>query len=122
MRRRLKTFLFIGLVAVWAQIVAPLLPYIAVAAADPISSMDICSGMTGTDGLDHQSDQKRGAPACILHCALAHAGLALLGDPEATPSVPVRTVGRTVWIEHPAHDAIDRRHSTAQARAPPLFS
>lgn len=122
MRRRLKTFLLIGLVAVWAQIVAPLVPYFAVAAAGPISSMEICSGMTGTDGLDHQSDQKRGSPACILHCALAHAGVALLGNPEQTPSVLVRSVARTVWIEHPSHDGIDRRHSPAQARAPPLFS
>jgi hypothetical protein len=122
MLRRSRKLLLIGLVAVWAQILAPLLPYMAIASADPIASAEICSGMTAADGLDRGSDQKRGSPACILHCALAHAGVALLGSPEPTSSLLVRAVVRTVWAEHRSNDGVDRRRTPAQARAPPLFS
>lgn len=121
MHRRLNKFLLIGLVAAWAQIFAPLMPYLVVASADPIATAEICSSMA--DGQGHRSGQTPGSPACILHCAFAHATFAVLGSPESTASLPIRYVaGRTVWAEHQSHDRFARHRTPAQARAPPLFS
>jgi hypothetical protein len=119
MWRALRKFLPIAMFAVWAQVFAPIVPYLLTAAAADPSHSEICSSHPVSD----QND--RPAPAPIHDCCHAlcpgHAGFgpALLGG-QPIPSLKVeRESQRVVWLDHASTLLPHRSHSPVQARAPP---
>jgi hypothetical protein len=124
MRRRLRNFLPIVLLALAVQILAPIGACFAasIAASDPLHAAAICSGGADTTG---QNDQTGGGHrahdgSCSI-CCVAHAG-APLDSPQATFAVPYRQPERVVWLDSPPDLFGSRAGSHAQARAPPSIS
>jgi hypothetical protein len=124
MRRRLRNFLPIVLMALAVQILAPIGACWAasIAASDPLHIAPICSGgaasMSDQTG---QTGQHRAHDGACAMCCVAHVA-ASLDTPEATFAVPVRQAGRVVWLD-PASDRFGSRSGWhPQARAPPSIS
>jgi hypothetical protein len=124
MRRRLRNFLPIVLLALVVQILAPIGACFAasIAASDPLHAAAICAGGAGATG---QSDQSGGGHrahdgACSI-CCVAHAG-GSLDTPQAAFATPYRHAGRVVWLDSPPDLFGSRAGSHAQARAPPSIS
>jgi Protein of unknown function (DUF2946) len=124
MRRRLRNFLPIVLLALAVQILAPIGACFAasIAASDPLHAAAICSGRADSTG---QTDQTGGehrahAGSCSI-CCVAHAG-GTLDTPQATFAVPYRQSARVVWLDSPPDQFGSRPGSHAQARAPPSVS
>jgi hypothetical protein len=124
MRRRLRNFLPIVLLALAVQILAPIGACFAasIAASDPLHAAAICSGGADITG---QTDQTGGehrahAGSCSI-CCVAHAGTSV-DTPQTTLAVPYRQPGRVVWLDSPPDQFASRAGSHAQARAPPSIS
>ena len=125
MRRRLRNFLPIVLLALVVQILAPIGACLAasVAASDPLHAAAICAGGADTNG---QSDQSGGGShrahdgSCSF-CCVAHAG-GSLDTPQAAVTTPYRQAARVVWLDSPPDLFGSRAGSHAQARAPPSIS
>jgi hypothetical protein len=124
MRRRLRNFLPIVLLALVVQILAPIGACFAasIVASDPLHGAAICSGGADTTG---QSDQGGGQHrahhgSCSI-CCVAHAG-GSLDTPQAAFTTPYRQAGRVVWRDSPPDLFGCRAGSHAQARAPPSIS
>ena len=129
MRRRLRKFLPIVMLALAVQILAPIAACWAagIAASDPLAALGavaICHDASGLAG--GQTDQPDQAGhhahdgACAL-CCLGHAS-ASLDAPNTVIAVPYRPSLRVVW-----HDAVtelrdSRSSGHAQARGPPSIS
>jgi len=124
MRRRLRNFLPIVLMALAVQILAPIGACWAasIAASDPLHNAPICSGgAASTSDQTGQTGQHRAHDGACAMCCVAHAA-ASLDTPEATFAVPVRQAGRVVWLD-PASDRFGSRSGWhPQARAPPSIS
>jgi hypothetical protein len=126
MRRRLRKFLPIVLIALAVQILAPIAACWAagVAASDPLAAAVICHDASGQAGnpANQPGSAGHGAHdgACAL-CCLAHAGTSL-DTPTTTVAEPHRHSLRVVWYDV-ARDLRDSRTSGhAQARGPPSIS
>ena len=126
MRRRLRKFLPIVMLAVAVQILTPIAACWAagIAASDPLAVATICHDTAGPP--DNQADQPghTGNPvhdgACAL-CCLAHAGTSL--DTPATTAVePYRHPLRVVWQDVTSELQDSRGGGHAQARGPPAIS
>jgi hypothetical protein len=124
MRRRLRNFLPIVLLALVIQILAPIGACFAasIAASDPLHAAAICSGGADSTG---QSDQGGGSHrahdgSCSI-CCVAHAG-GSLDTPQAGITTPYRQAVRMVWLDTPPDLFGSRAGSHAQARAPPSIS
>jgi hypothetical protein len=124
MRRRLRKFLPIVMIALMVQILAPIAACWAagVAVSDPLAAAVICHDNSAqtNGGSDQTGGHQAHDGACSLCCA-AHAA-ATADTPRATVSAPYRSALRVLW-----HDAAvtlpgSRSGSHAQARAPPFFS
>jgi Protein of unknown function (DUF2946) len=122
MRRRLRNFLPIVLLALVVQILAPIGACFAasIAASDPLHAVEICSGAATS-----QSDQSGGSHrahdgACSI-CCVAYTG-GSLDTPQAAFTTPYRDAGRVVWLDSPPDLFGSRAGSHAQARAPPSIS
>jgi hypothetical protein len=124
MRRRLRKFLPIVMLALVVQILAPIGACWAasIAASDPLSAAVICHGAAAGQA-DNQSDQtghRAHDGACSL-CCLAHVG-ASLDTPNTIVAISYRHAQRVVWHDV-ARELRDARASGhAQARAPPSIS
>jgi hypothetical protein len=124
MRRRLRKFLPIVLIALAVQILAPIAACwaVSIAASDPLHSASICS--TGAAATPDQSDQTGGHRAhdgsCSI-CCVTHAG-ASIDTPQTTFATPYREPGRVVWRDSVPDPFGSRAGSHAQARAPPSIS
>jgi hypothetical protein len=121
MRRRLGKFLPIVLIAVLAQIFAPIGATWAasIAASDPLHAAAICHGNAASVPND-PSGQPRAHDCCSV-CSVVHTG-APVDTPQAAVIATYRPVVRVAWLEA-AHDLFSSRAgSHAQARAPPIFS
>lgn len=124
MRRRLRKFLPIVLIALMVQIIAPIAACWAasIAASDPLQAVPICSG--GAASAAHETGQTGEHPAhdgaCAM-CCLAHAG-GSLDTPQATWVTPSRQPERVVWLDAAPDLFGSRAGSHAQARAPPSIS
>ena len=124
MRRRLKQFLPVVMIALIVQIFAPIAACwaAAVAASDPLGTVAICHDTGGT--ADQNGDQ--GVPGhehsgCSI-CCLAGVS-AGLDTPKLTALAnPHRDVARVVWRDHGTDAPASRTGSNAQARAPPFLS
>jgi Protein of unknown function (DUF2946) len=124
MRRRLRNFLPIVLLALAVQILAPIGACFAasIAASDPLHAAAICSGGADTAGqTDQTGGEHRAHDGSCSICCVAHAG-APLDSPQATFAVPYRQPARVVWLDSAPDLFGSRAGSHAQARAPPSVS
>ena len=124
MRRRLEKFLPIVLIAVLAQIFAPIGATWAarLAASDPLHGAVICHGNAASgSGQTDQTGQHRAHDGCCSVFSVVHTG-APVGTPQATLTSPVRHAERVVWLDAAPDLFGSRAGSHAQARAPPLLT
>ena len=124
MRRRLRNFLPIVLLALAVQILAPIGACFAasIAASDPLHAAAICSGGAASNGqTDQTGGEHRAHDGSCSICCVAHAD-ASVDTPQATFAVPYRQPGRVVWLDSPPDLFGSRAGSHAQARAPPSIS
>ena len=122
MRRRMRTFLPIVLIALLVQIFAPISASWATSAAlsDPLGASAICAA-TSEPGAGHTGQSGQHAD-CYVLCCLAYAGSVPLDSPHAIVSKPFAPSQRVVWFE--AVNNLSGFHIglLAQARAPPFLS
>ena len=120
MRRRLRKFFPIVLIALAVQIMAPVAACWAAvtAASDPLYAAAICHD-TGpsSSGQADQSDQPRAHDGCCSVCSVAHNG-APVDTPQTAVAAPYRSQ-RLVWLDRTPDLFGSRTGSQAQARAPP---
>ena len=121
MRRRLGYFLPIVLIAVLAQIFAPIGATWAasIAASDPLHAAVICHGNAASVPND-QSGQPRAHDCCSV-CNLVQSG-GPVDTPQAAVATPRRPVVRVAWLDAAPDLFISQAGSHAQARAPPSLS
>ena len=121
MRRRLRKFLPIVLMALTVQIFAPIGACWAasIAASDPLHGAAICSG--GAAAGAGQADQTGAHSGSCSICCAAQAA-ASIDTPQATVTVPYRQSDRVVWLDSAPDLFNSRTGAHAQARAPPSFS
>jgi hypothetical protein len=123
MRRRLKNFLPIVLIALAVQVFAPIASCWAasIAASDPLSVAVICHGNGGTSQEDPSGAQGTQSGCCGL-CGVLHTG-APVDPPQSTAVLAVeRQVASVVWRELALAPATSRAGTPEQARAPPSLS
>ena len=122
MRRRLRKFLPIVLIALAVQIFTPIAACwaVSIAASDPLHAATIChDNAASTPG---QTDGQPGAHAgCCSFCSVAH-GAAPLDTPQTAVTAPYRCSAPVVWIERAPDLFGSRTGSHAQARAPPQLT
>jgi hypothetical protein len=123
-RRRLRKFLPIVLIAVLVQIFAPIGATWAasIGASDPLHAATICHGNAASvPGQTGQSGPSRAHDGCCSVCSVVHSG-APVDTPQAAFTTPYRQAERLVWLD-PTPDLFSSRAGFhAQARAPPSFS
>jgi hypothetical protein len=126
MRRRQK-FLPILVVALVAQILAPIAACWAAsaAAADPLQSVEICHtkapfGVAQGDETGGQTGEHRIDSACSL-CCVVHAA-ASLDAPQTGLTTIYRHSQRVAWCDKAPRFSGWRSGSNAQARAPPWLT
>ena len=120
MRRRLKNFLPIVLVALLAQIFAPIGACWAasLAMSDPLAAATICHGNGGA-GQDDQTGH--GVHDCCPACSVLQTG-APVDHPEVAARAIERVPSRIAWLDFAGEFDGSRAGLAAQARAPPTFS
>ena len=124
MRRRLRKFLPIVLIALTVQIFAPIAACWAasIAASDPLGAAAICSGGAGSAAGDtgQTGDHRAHDGACSI-CFVAHAS-ASADTPQTAVLTPYREPARVAWLERAPDRFGYRTAFHAQARAPPSIS
>lgn len=125
MRKRLKNFLPIVLMALAVQVFAPIAACWAagIAASDPLGAVVICHGNGGAAaGQDDQSGAHSTPRGCCTLCGTLHTGAPV--DPPQTAAFFVfdRQVTAVVWHALALDPTSSRAGSPEQARAPPAFS
>jgi hypothetical protein len=121
MRRRLRKFLPIVLIALAVQIFAPIAACWAagIVASDPLKAATIChDDGTSTAGGGDQPGQPRAHDGCCSVCSVAHAGVPV-NVPQTAVATPYDEPARVVWVDGARDLFGSRTGSQAQARAPP---
>jgi hypothetical protein len=121
MRRRLRNFLPIVLLALTAQILAPIaVSWVAsIALGDPLRAAEICSsGLASGTGRSDQTGAPRVHDGACSICCVAHAS-ASVDTPQTPVATPYRRFERVVWFDRAPDLFGSRTGSNAQARAPP---
>ena len=123
MRRRLRNFLPIVLIALTVQIFAPIAACWAasIAASDPLHAAAICHGGAASGRTD-QSGQPVGHGDCCSICSVVHTGAPVETPPPLAAATPYLHATRVVWLERTPDLIGSRTRSHAQARAPPSIS
>ena len=123
MRRRLRKFLPIVLLAVLVQIFAPIGATwaVSIAASDPLHTAPICSADASIPGQTDQSGQHRAHEGCCSVCSVLHTG-APVDAPQTAVPAPYRQPQLMVWRATAPDLFGSRTGSHAQARAPPSIS
>jgi Protein of unknown function (DUF2946) len=122
-RRRLRKFLPIVLIAVLAQLFAPIAATWAasITASDPLHTAAICHGdAASVPNPSDQSGQPHAHDCCSV-CNVVHTG-APVDTPQATITTPYRHATHVAWLDMAPDLFSSRAGSHAQARAPPSFS
>src|SRR5882724_9831199 len=125
MRRRLKTFLPIVLVALIVQIFAPIGATWAasIAASDPLAAAVICHGNAAstpagqTDPTGHRAHQ-----GCCSVCSVLHTGAPVDVPQVAVAAAFDRQPQHVVWLDFAPDKFGSRAGFHAQARAPPQLT
>ena len=125
MRRRLKKFLPIVLMALAVQVFAPIVACWAasIAASDPLTAAVICHGQAAAGtGQDDQSGPQGVQRGCCGLCGVLHTGAPV--DPPQTAAIFTfdRPVTSVAWHEFTLDPATSCAGSPEQARAPPALS
>jgi Protein of unknown function (DUF2946) len=124
MRRRLRNFLPVVLIALAVQILAPIGACWAagIAASDPLHVAAICHDAASTqDQTNNQTDptgQPRAHDGCCSVCSVADAG-APVETRQTAVSAPYLQPERVLWLDRTPDLFGSRAGSHAQARAPP---
>jgi hypothetical protein len=123
MRRRLVKFLPIVLIAVLAQIFAPIGATWAasIAASDPLRAAAICHGDAASVPAPSDQSGQPSAHDCCSVCNVVHTG-GPVGTPQAAVAAPWRDAARVAWVDVAPDRFSSRAGSHAQARAPPSIS
>ena len=124
MRRRLKNFLPIVLIALVVQIFAPIGACWAasIAASDPLAAAVICHGNGASTAGQNNPAGHRAHDGCCSVCSVLQTG-APVDVPQIADIISVdRQVERVAWIEFAPDRFASRAGSHAQARAPPSMS
>ena len=127
MRRRLRKFLPVVLIALAVQILAPIGACWAasIAASNPLHAAAICHDAAATqDQTNNQPDQTgqpRAHDGCCSVCSVAHAG-APVETTQTAVAAPYRQPERVVWLDRTPDLFGSRTGAHAQARAPPLLT
>jgi hypothetical protein len=126
MRRRLRKFLPIVLIALTVQILAPIAACWAasIAASDPLHAAVICHDGASAPGQTNPANhtgQPRAHDGCCSACSVAHTG-APVDPPQTAVAMPYRASARVVWRDLAPEPFGSRTGSQAQARAPPPLS
>lgn len=121
MRRRLRNFLPIVLMALAIQIVAPVAACwaVSIVASDPLHAAVIChdTAASGSNTDDH-TGQPRAHDGCCSVCSFAQMGSGIAA-PDAAAAAPYFQQSRLVWLAFEAVGPSSRHGSVAQARGPP---
>jgi hypothetical protein len=121
MRRRLRKFFPIVLIALAVQIFAPIGATWAAgtAASDPLQTGHICSAnaVSAAGQTDHTTGH-RAHEGCCSVCSVVHSG-APVDTPQVAVMAPYRQSLRVVWLDSAPDLFGSRAGSHAQARAPP---
>jgi hypothetical protein len=124
MRRRLRKFLPIVMLALTVQIFAPIAACWAasIAASDPLHGAVICHpDPASSSGQTDQDGQPQAHDGCCFVCSVVHSG-APVDAPQATAATPCFQSEPVVWRER-APDLIgSRTGSHTRARAPPQLT
>ena len=123
MRRRLKNFLPIVLIALAVQIFAPIGACwaAAIATSDPLATAVICHGSGGSTPGQADQTGHRAHDGCCSACSVLQTG-APVDTPQVAAVAIERPSGQVIWHDFAAAFAGPRAGSTAQARAPPPAS
>jgi len=124
MRRRLKNFLPIVLIALVVQIFAPIGACWAasIAASDPLAAAVICHGNSAPGAGQNDQTGQRAHDGCCSVCSVLQTG-APVDAPETAEAIGIiRQTGRVVWVAFTPERFGSRAGSHAQARAPPAIS
>jgi DUF2946 family protein len=125
MRKRLKNFLPIVLIALTVQIFAPIAACWAagIAASDPLSAAVICHGNGGADVTrDAQNGAQDVQRGCCVLCGVLHTGAPVEPPETAALFTFERQAASVVWHDFALEPAASRAGSPEQARAPPTLS
>jgi Protein of unknown function (DUF2946) len=124
MRRRLRKFFPIVLIALVVQILAPIGACWAasIAASDPLQAAFIChdDAVSAPNQIDQTGGHGAHDGSCSLRCVV-HAG-SPVDVPQTTVATPYRQPLRVVWRDRAPDLLGSRAGSHAQARAPPSIS
>ena len=124
MRKRLRNFLPIVLLALVVQIFAPIGACWAasIAASDPLAAAVICHGNGASPNGQTDQTGHRAHDGCCSVCSVLQTG-APVDVPQTAEAVGVELrVQRVVWTEFTPATFASRAGSHAQARAPPTVS
>ena len=125
MRRRLKNFLPIVLMALAVQVFAPIGACWAasISASDPLRGAVICHGNAAAGaGQSDQTGSHRAHNGCCSVCSVLHTGAPIDTPQTALAFTFDRQSERVVWHEFSLDPAGSRTGSPAQARAPPQLT
>lgn len=124
MRRRLKNFLPIVMVALIVQIFAPIGATWAagIAASDPLAAAVICHGNAASTPGQTDPTGHRAHEGCCSVCSVLHTGAPV--DVPQTAVAPAfdRQPQRVVWLDFAPDLFCSRAGFHAQARAPPQLT
>jgi hypothetical protein len=124
MRRQLKRFLPVILLALVVQIFAPIGACWAasIAASDPLARAVICHGNGASDAGQADQTSHRAHDGCCSVCSVMQTGVPI-DTPQLAAAIAVdRDHARVAWIEFTPDRFASRAGSHAQARAPPSIS
>ena len=124
MRRRLKNFLPIVLIALVVQIFAPIGACWAasIAASDPLAAAVICHGNQNAGPAQSDQTGHRAHDGCCSVCSVLQTG-APVDVPQTAQVVAFeRQQSSVVWVDLTPDRFGSRAGSHAQARAPPAIS
>lgn len=123
MRRQLKKFLPIMMVALLVQIFAPIAACWAanLAASDPLAAASICRGeINGAAGQGDQTGH-HAHDGCCSACSVLQTG-APVDHPQTVAEAVERMPYQVAWHDFASELNYSRAGSPTQARGPPLFS
>ena len=125
MRRLLRNFLPIMLIALAVQVFAPIGACWAasIAASDPLAAAVICRGKTGSaSSQSHPAGQHRAHDGCCSVCSVLQTGAPVDAPDIGAFVVFERQPHSVVWINPASDPVVSRTGSQTQARAPPAIS
>ena len=124
MRKRLKNFLPIVLIALMVQIFAPIGACWAasIAASDPLAAVVICHGNGAAPTDQPGQPGHRAHDGCCSVCSVLHTGAPVDVPQIAAVAAVDRQVARVVWNAFTPERFAARAGSHEQARAPPSIS